>query len=206
MLYIYPIVEGHGDERALPVLLRNILNSRFLFYDFQILHPYRLPKGKMKLEAEWGGVISLAEDRLNAECVGEGDHGLILIVCDADDDCPVSLKTQIDGFVSDAGHVHSFAFVAAHREYESWFLAAAQSFAEHNDCTNSIVAVENIIQIGNAKGYFEKNILKEGRFYSETVDQPKFSAVIDFSLMPENNSRSLKRLLDVLQSAVEKII
>ncbi|NTE34862.1 DUF4276 family protein [Agrobacterium tumefaciens] len=206
MLYIYPIVEGHGDERALPVLLRNILNSRFLFYDFKILHPYRLPKGKMKLEAEWGGVISLVNDRLSAECLDEDDRGLILVVCDADDDCLVSLKTQIDGFVNTTGHEHNFSFVAAHREYESWFLAAAESFSGHNDCAQSVVSVQNILQISDAKGYFERNILKDGRFYSETVDQPKFSAVIDFTLMPENNNRSLKRLLDILQSAVEETV
>lgn len=57
-------------------------------------------------------------------------------------------------------------------------------------------------QIRDAKGYFESHILKPDRYYSETIDQAKFSSLIDFSLNPEESSRSLKRLLDVFERVI----
>lgn len=63
MILVYPIVEGHGDERALPVLIRRLLENKFSFYEVTVFHPYRLPKGKMKHAQEWPGIVSLACER-----------------------------------------------------------------------------------------------------------------------------------------------
>ncbi|MFT4162934.1 DUF4276 family protein [Shinella sp.] len=197
MIIVYPIVEGHGDERAIPVLIRRLLAQRFSFYEVNVLHPYRLPKGKMLQADQWPGVINLACERLKDTRQTDSDTTLILVVCDADDDCPVELKAQMDAHAAAANCDAIFEVVVAQREYESWFLAAATSFVGHADCREDIAAVNDILSIRDAKGYFERNILRDGKYYSETVDQPKFSAVIGFDNTPEKDNRSLRRLIDV---------
>jgi hypothetical protein len=200
MILVYPIVEGHGEERALPELIRNFLHNKYEYYEFEILHPYRLPRDKMK-KSDLLPVIELGTQRLK-DRVSPGDVGLVLCVCDADDDCPVTLKNQIDRNVDTGNEQIHFAFVAADREYETWFLAAVNSFSNHQDCVNNLPAIDNLLNIRDAKGYFERHVLKDGRYYSETVDQAKFSSLIDFSLAPENNSRSLRRLLRIFERII----
>lgn len=202
MLYIFPIVEGHGDERALPVLIRHLLGTKFGFYQCEVLHPYRLPKGKMKQADEWAGVIGLACERLKERTTDQEDAALILVVCDADDDCPVDLKNLVDGFVDIHDVNISFEFVAPQPEYETWLLASAASFVGHPDCIDNAPHIPDLLGIRNAKGYFEQYILKPGRFYSETVDQAKFSSLINFGLSPESNCRSLRRFIDIFQRIV----
>ncbi|OWV78026.1 hypothetical protein ATY77_29610 [Rhizobium sp. R634] len=202
MLYVYPIVEGHGDERALPVLIRKLLNERFGIYEVDVAKAYRLPKGKMKRAEEWPGILALARERLQASRQNHDDKALILVVCDADEECPVELKELIEKHMGAEDAFVKHAFVAPQPEYETWFLAAADSFANHADCVQPIPPIGNLLQIRDAKGYFERNILKQGRFYSETVDQPKFSALVSFALQPENGCRSLKRFIDVFDRLI----
>lgn len=197
MLYVFPIVEGQGDERAIPVLIRNLLNNRFEHYEFEVLHPYRMPKGKMKQPSEWPPVSTLVFNRLKERMSAPTDKGLVLVMCDADDDCPVELKATIQQNVVVPADKIELHFVAPSREYETWFLSAVQCFTGHQDCVDPIPDVNNLNQIRDAKGYFEQHILKPNRFYSETVDQAKFSAIIDFAAIPENNCRSLKRFVDI---------
>ncbi|MFZ2099882.1 MAG: hypothetical protein WAU86_04895, partial [Oricola sp.] len=85
--------------------------------------------------------------------------------------------------------------IIADKEYESWFLAGAPSFAAHTDCIDHPVIPENSEQIRDAKGFFEREILKPGRFYSETVDQAKFTGSLNLALQPELNSRSFHHLI-----------
>lgn len=202
MLYIFPIVEGHGDERALPVLIRHILNVRFNYFEYCVLHPYRLPKGKIQQKDAWDAVISLASERLLGMANSEHDVLLILATCDADDDCPVELKQILDDFSNTRAERILFEFVAPQPEYETWFLAAAHSFAGHKDCVDVIQPIQNLNAIRDAKGHFERHILKENRYYSETVDQAKFSAIIDFSLNPETECRSFRRFIDVFERII----
>ncbi|TCM58801.1 uncharacterized protein DUF4276 [Rhizobium sp. PP-F2F-G48] len=198
MNLIYPIVEGHGEERAAPALIRRALSQKMDVYDVHVFSPYRLPRGKMLQGYEWIGPVMLAQERLKAASTDSNDTLLILAMCDADDDCPVILKQKIDSFIEPLNLDVQFEFVAPDKEYEAWFLAAAPSFAGHPDCREELPNMPLLETIRGAKGYFEKHILRDGRYYSETVDQAKFSSLIDYSLNPEMNCRSLQRFLSVL--------
>lgn len=203
MLYIFPIVEGQGDERATPVLIRNLFHNRFHYFEIEVLHPYRLPKGKMKIANEWPPVLSLAVERLNDRASAAGDKALLLVMCDADDDCPVELKSTIEEYlVGGAGNI-TVEFVAPSPEYETWFLSAAQSYINHADCVDEILVIPNFNEIRGAKEYFERNILRPNRYYSETVDQAKFSSILDFSTLPERNCRSLRRFIDIFARLID---
>ncbi|GES45086.1 hypothetical protein RsS62_43380 [Rhizobium dioscoreae] len=136
--------------------------------------------------------------------MAESDEDLLLVLatCDADNDCPVELKQAIDDFSAIRDERIRFEFVAPQPEYETWFLAAATSFAGHKDCVDVIQPIQNLDAIIDAKGYFERHILKENRYYSETVDQAKFSSIIDLTNNPEANCRSLRRFIDVFSRII----
>ena len=84
---IKPIVEGHGEVDALPVLLRRISGECFGVWDVQILTPGRYKSGRMiRREGErWVPGDDLAKAGGHAQ--NEGALA-VLVVMDLDDDCP----------------------------------------------------------------------------------------------------------------------
>lgn len=195
--HIFCIVEGHGEERAIPNIIRRYLNYIGVF-DISIFRPYRMGKGKFTKTAEILEVIHLGCSRIRAD-FQEGDSALVLIICDSDGDCPVDLRRKIEESLIDKKFIiEEIHVVICHCEFETWFLAGSQSFSGNIDCKSEIPHFDNPEKIRDAKGIFEKEILKEGRYYSETVDQQKFASLLDFSLHPENESRSLRRFIDVI--------
>jgi hypothetical protein len=201
MLHIFPVVEGHGEEVAVPVLLRNFFGSRHAIYDVNIYRPYRLPRGKMTKADQWDGILTLAIRRIE-DGMSEGDRGLVLVLCDSDDDCPISVRESIESQIRITSSRVDFQVVVAQKEFEAWFLTCRASFEGHHECVQPIPQIDDIPLIRDAKGYFERSILKPGRYYSEVVDQPKFSALINFKVDSENNDRSLRRFTEVLSRAV----
>ena len=75
-------------------------------------------------------------------------------------------------------------------EYESWFIASAESIAEHVGVAVGTEVPDNIEEIQNQKGWLERNILN--RRYRETADQASFSSVIDVPLARQR-SQSFNR-------------
>ena len=119
---IVPIVEGHGEVEALPVLIRRI---------FAAFRPGMIPVVNPPSRVKAG---SFLQDRdyfrkyvaLAAAKAAQGD-GLVLILLDGEDHCPGTLGPRL---LADAQAVRAgipCAVALAHREYETWFLAAAAS-------------------------------------------------------------------------------
>jgi hypothetical protein len=82
MLAIVPIVEGHSEVKSVPVLMRRILN-RHGIYDVEIAKPIRVKRHQVVKEGELEKAIGLACLRPNC--------GAIVIILDADHDCPKEL-------------------------------------------------------------------------------------------------------------------
>ena len=78
------IVEGHGDVAAVRVLLRRVLHEKLQRYDVEIEPPIRVPKDKLLKPGELERAVNLAARRTSAT------DGIIVLV-DADDDCPAEL-------------------------------------------------------------------------------------------------------------------
>ena len=47
MNLLFPIVEGHGEVGALPVLIRRIAHERLERFDFNVAKPFRMPRSKI---------------------------------------------------------------------------------------------------------------------------------------------------------------
>jgi hypothetical protein len=122
MAFIAPIVEGHGEIDALPALLHRIRESLPSAAMLQINPPIRVKSGSfLNKRDEFVRHVELAATKASAR------QGSVLILLDCDDDCPAELGPRL---LRQAILVHDNVpmFVAlAHREYETWFLAAAAS-------------------------------------------------------------------------------
>lgn len=173
MTSIYPIVEGHGEVQAVPVLLRRVASEICDRY-VEILSPHRVSRGKMVAQdaralqsAVALGVLKIAQT---------GTPGVILILLDADDDCPAELGPRLLRQISRPDVLAGV--VIAKREYEAWFLAGAQSLRGHRRVSDTAVPPVDPESIRGAKQHLERHVLAPGATYQETVDQPAFTAVL----------------------------
>lgn len=185
MKRVVAIVEGDGDVQALPVLLRRIAGEADV-YDIDIPSPIRVRRDKfLNRDDEFNRIVELAAGKAN-------DDGTLLILLDADDDCPARLAHWVRGRALDIAPHRNIAVVIAHREFEAWFLAAAESLAGCRGLPPAVQAPERPEDIRDAKGWLSSKM--SGRQYHEVSDQPALSAVFDLTAA-EHRSRSFRKLL-----------
>ncbi len=188
MISIFPIVEGHGEERAVPVLLRRIAADITCRFDVKILQPYRLPRGKIVAK----NAVDLKKAvELGARKIADSTKtGMVMVLLDADDDCPAQLGPELLSKISRPDLPASV--IIAKREYEAWFLAGAQSLRKNRRISSHAVAPMNPEGIRGAKEYLEQHLFAKGQVYSETVDQEALTAVLD--LTAARNAPSFDKL------------
>lgn len=113
-LEIVCIVEGHGEVQALPVLIRRIRP------DASVLRPLRVTKSQL-LSANG------LENGVKTAATLVASANLILILMDADKDCPAQLGPSLLQRAKSARGDRNIVVVVAKVEFENWFLAAAKS-------------------------------------------------------------------------------
>lgn len=165
------IVEGYGDVAAVGVLLRRVLHEQLQCYDVGIERPIRVPKGKLLKVGELERAVDLAARRIAAT------DGIVVLV-DADDDCPAELAAAMATRAAKSRSDRRISIVVAKSEFESWFVAAADSLAGYRGLSNSLVAPANAERIRDAKGWLSSN-MSTGSTYRETIDQAAFASRID---------------------------
>jgi hypothetical protein len=185
MIPIASIVEGDGEVSALPILLRRLAAEKSPGTLVNALPPIRVRRDRfLHREDEFRKQLLLAAAK-------SGDNGWILIVLDADDDCPASLGSVI--FQRAQQHVphRRLSVVLANREFEAWFIAAAQSLSGARGF--AIGAHEQVAAEvpRDAKGWMRQHMA--GGAYREMLDQPAFAATFDLHQAFEN-SRSFRKL------------
>lgn len=184
MSAIQLIVEGDGDARAMPVLVRRILHYHG-HYHIQLPQPHKrgeLPKVKRRFQ-----------DYLET-AIFEGHP--VLCVLDFDCDTCVDVLAEERALVDQASSLrpdHPFAACFLVKEYESLFLTDI-------DCIR-----KNFLQVRvnhafpsdpesvrDAKGEISRS-LQTGWAYKPTVHQVKLSSTVNLNLLRER-SPSFKRL------------
>jgi hypothetical protein len=121
MIAVAAIVEGAGEVAALPILLRRINAWRTPDVHLQALPPIRVHRDRfLNRDDEFRRHLLLAA----AKC---GESGWILVLLDADDACPAELGKQILERATAYVPHRRVSVVLANREYEAWFIAAAES-------------------------------------------------------------------------------
>lgn len=180
------IVEGDGEVAAFPVLLRRL--REWLTpdnYFVEINPPIRVHRDQFLNKNEiFTKMLLLAR----AKCE---ENGWILVLLDADDDCPAELGKQILVRAEEIVPDRRISVVLANREYEAWFIAAAQSLNGQRGFLTPDEKQIEVESIRDAKGWLGHR--KADGKYREVTDQPAFSAVMDLQ-QAKNNSRSFSKL------------
>jgi hypothetical protein len=177
------IVEGHGEEQALPKLIRRILHqvepAATVSAELR-----RIPKSKLIRPDE----LEKAVEALSRQI---GRTNPIIVLADADDECPVELRDSLCNRCEIAHKDLNISIVIAQREYESWFIAAARSLIQKGYLTTSLMPLSNCESIGGAKEWLTKHMRSSGP-YSPTRHQTLFSLVMD--LEEARGARSFRKL------------
>ena len=197
---IAAIVEGHGECEAVPILIRRIAQTIDPGFVPKVLPPLRVPASRLLKEGEIERSVELAARKL------QGRGGIVIIVdCDWEDGCPaedgpVLLKRA----VATRGDL-PIAVVLAKREFEAWFLAAAESLRGKYGLPDDLESPADPEAIRGAKEWLS-NRMPPGRSYAETTDQPAFTAVFDMNAARRADSfdkcyRDIRSMLEQLRQS-----
>ena len=171
MITIASIVEGHGEVAAVPVLLRQIAERVAPGAAIRIPRPFRVRRQLVLKAGEIERSVEFVAGR-------SGHEGRILILLDANSDCPGRIAPEILRRARAARSDRHIRVVLAKMEYEAWFLAAATSLAGRRGIITDIAPPANPEGIRDAKGWIGAR-MKPGRTYSPSTDQPALTAVFD---------------------------
>lgn len=165
------IVEGQADELALPVLMRRIAAECDPPAYVNVFVAKRVPRSSL---VKPGGIERVVEETARMGSARDA----ILILIDADDDCPARLGPQLRRRAKTVRPDRLISVVLAKREYEAWFLAAAASLAGKRGLPTGLQPPPDPESIRGAKEWLGMH-LPHGRKYSETADQPALTALFD---------------------------
>jgi hypothetical protein len=181
---IHPIVEGHGEVQAVPVLIRRLRDESKVF-DLEVGKPILRKRSEFVQEGPLRKAIQLA--LLREDCDG------ILILFDADDDCPAKLAPIIQGWAQKEAGAVPVGVVIACREYEAWFLASVDSLRGFRGILSAAMPHADPEFPRGAKEQLEDR-MEAGRSYSETADQAALTAKFDM-VAAYARCRSFRRMV-----------
>ena len=191
-LTIVPVVEGPGDVAALPELLGRILRERFNRPDVIVAQGKSgvvTTNGRQKLESKLENFLRHAQNK--PEC------DAILVLLDADDDCPVELAQRLLQRCEQIGLNRPVQIVCAHRSYESWFLASLDTIKGQRGIGDTAVLSQAAEDVSNPKQWLTDQ-MPRGQAYKETIHQASLSQSVDIG-MAHRNSRSFRHLCHALE-------
>ncbi len=130
----------------------------------------------------------------------------ILVLLDADNDCPVELARELAQRAYTVNVHVPVAVVCANREYEAWIICSLRGdqeceIRERLEINNQLTLPENVEDLGNAKAWLT-NHMPSHRAYKETSDQVVLTHYIDLRLA-HDQSRSFRRLCHAVEELME---
>ena len=196
------LVEGESEVKTVPLLIRRI--AAHLYPELQVVvpPPIRRPRNKVVKENELERAVEFVAQQI-------GGQGAILIIFDSDDDCPAELGPVLLDRATQARSDLPIAVVLAKHEFETWFLATAESLRGQKGLGNNIHPPNDPEAIRDAKGWLSQR-MGNNRKYRETRDQPALAARFDIERARQADSfdkcyRDIVRLLHELRQATETI-
>ena len=193
---IVPIVEGHGEIEAAPLLIRRVLQERFNEYGFQVSRVKRLKRHR--IQSDLPKMLHLA--------ALDAIDGAIIVLVDADRCCAQELAAEMSQIAEEQNLYCPVAIVCPNAEFEAWFIASIDTMrGEPIGRREAIVESSancpaNVEDIRDAKGWLSEHMLGN-MVYKPTQDQAPLAAMIDIELA-SNRSRSFKRLCHAVEEVV----
>ena len=175
MTKIAAIVEGDGEVEAVRVLIRRIGAEVSPLVLPEILRPIRVRRQRVVKDGELERYVALAAARA-------GDGGRIVILLDANGDCPAEFAPIILQRARAVRPDLRVEVVLAKSEYEAWFLAAIESIAGTRGIHPDASAPADPESIRGAKEWLRKR-----GSYRPTADQAALTARFDMVLARERS-------------------
>lgn len=188
------VVEGHGDFKAAPILFRRIGNDIDPGVPLDIQQPIRRPRSSLvHKDGELERAVELAALKARP-------RGGVFVLFDSDDDCPATLAPPLLARAKSAGMGLPVSVILPKREFEGWFLAAAESIRGKRGLPADLAPPQNPEEIRGAKGWLRERM--RGQVYSETIDQPALAAIFD--LNQAKATKSFDKCYRDLRSLIER--
>lgn len=209
-------VEGRGDLRSVPVLVRRILKERHDGYwehlivdpiDPLVLRGLHNITGTAEKQKNWLNKLGVACNR--------GNVGAVLLVLDGDSKqfegqpfCPVSAACALAERAKSvrAGEAFSLACVFACKEFESWLIAGIESLAgkkigDRAGVKPATFAPEFDIEARRAAKEWLSDQMVNG--YNPATDQLPLAEMVDLNLIRNRRLNSFERLEHAVVELVE---
>ncbi len=166
------IVEGHGDVKAVPLLVRRIVHEIDPSVTLAIPEPaIRVSRSSLVKIGELERAVTLAANKNAAP-------GGVLVLVDADDDCPAELGPKLLSRAQAVRADAPVAVVLANHEYEAWFLASAIALRGKQGLLETLEPPADPESVRGAKEWLRER-MSGSRTYRETVDQPALTRLLD---------------------------
>ncbi|HRY15303.1 MAG: DUF4276 family protein [Candidatus Competibacteraceae bacterium] len=170
---IIPIVEGHGEVEAVPLLLRRIACTVTPGLLPRINLPNRIKaKSFLNDPGYFRKHISLAAAK------AAQFQGLVLILLDCEDDCPAELGPELLRRAIAIRCDVPYFVALAYREFETWFIAATESLRGWEGLPDYLAAPPDPQAIRGAKEWLSHN-MPGG--YDPVIHQVRFCQHFNFT-------------------------
>ncbi|MBM4029694.1 MAG: DUF4276 family protein [Planctomycetes bacterium] len=191
------IVGGRGEKESLPILFRRIAAT---FDPSLVVHVQPVLSIPENLLAKTGELEKSVE--FVARRIGKRAGIFILVDCDWAGSCP---KNDAPVWLKRARHARpdmEISLVMANKEYEAWFIAAAESLRGRRGLATDLAAASDPQEIRGAKEWLRDH-MPQNRPYKPRIDQPALTSVFDLQAARRADSfdkcyREIVRLLTAL--------
>ncbi|MFQ6008417.1 MAG: DUF4276 family protein [Candidatus Zixiibacteriota bacterium] len=191
---IVPIVEGQAEVESVPVLLRRIFGEKGT-YSLQVAKPFRVKRNRIVRHGELErAVLQSVRSRPGV--------GGILVLIDADDDCPAQLGPKLLERCQSVTQLPA-AVVLATRELECWFLGAKESLIGIRSIRPDATTPQDPESVRGAKERLNQNM--QDRRYIEVDDQPALAACMNIQ-QARGRCPSFDRFLREVESMISQLI
>lgn len=153
------------------ILLRRIAQRAAPGVNVRLPAPIRVQRKRVAQADELEHAVELAARSAGAD-------GRILILLDADRDCPGQLAPELLRRAHAARSDRMIRIVLARTEYEAWFLAAADSIAGRCDIHADAAAPDDPEAIRGAKEWLRQR-MPRGKPYRPTLHQADLTKFFD---------------------------
>lgn len=189
--FIAPIVEGHGEVQAVPILLRRLLAEVSPLDQLHLNPALRVKAGSFTNDADYfKKYIELAARKAKPR-----QNSCVLILLDCEDSCPAGLGPQLLEKAKACRSDVTIIVALPYREYETWFLAAARSLRGVCGLPANIDPPNDPELLRDAKGWLAARM---GQPYNEPDHQPRLTDKFAFeeAMVVPSFARMIRKLRD----------
>ncbi len=172
------VVEGYGEVRALPELLRRIAGEIRPGIRVSAQAPFRVHRDEF-IRKRQVFEAAIGQAKRNA-----GPEGAVLVLLDSEGFPPCDLAPELLARIDSVCPERPHGLVLAHRNYEAWLIAAAESLSGKWDFPPELVAPRDPEAVGGKKWIQER--LPRGRKYTERTDQATLTRLFDIHAARQN--------------------